>query len=250
MNRSRLARLHRMLRHRQRLTQEGLAAKAGVGQWVVRQIEAVALDRLRLSDIERSFDALGCRLKLTAYFNGAAAERLLDEGHAALLGAFVTLLKRRDWVTRVEVSFSEWGERGSIDILAWHPAERALLVIEVKTELAGLDATLRPLDVKIRLAPVIAAKRFGWERRFVARVLVLPEDSSARRAVKRHGSVLDAELPARSRELRAWVRRPSQPTAGIWFLSLPQASALTRNPSARRRVRPPNPSSANGDARS
>jgi hypothetical protein len=246
MNRSDLARLHRTLRHRQQLTQEALAAKAGVGQWVVRQIEAVELDRLRLADMERSFDALGCRLRLTAYYNGAAAERLLDEGHAALVGAFVLLLHRRGWQTSVEVSFSEWGERGSIDILGWHPAARALLVVEVKTELAGLESTLRPLDVKVRLAPEVAGQRYGWHPRAVARVLVLPENSSARRTVRRHASVLDATLPARTRALRAWLRRPGPPVSGIWFLSLPQGAALMRNPSARRRVRRPDARSARG----
>lgn len=34
-----------------------------------------------------------------------------------------------------EVSFSIYGQRGVIDILAWHAATRSLLVIELKTEM-------------------------------------------------------------------------------------------------------------------
>jgi DNA-binding XRE family transcriptional regulator len=147
-----------MLRRRQNRTQAEHARRAGIGRWAVVEIERAALDRLRLADIERSFDSLACRIKLDAYYRGAAAERLLDEAHALLVGAFLEVLRRYGWEVRVEASFSEWGERGSIDILAWHAGERALLVVEVKSELSGLDVTLRPLDVKTRLAPTIARR--------------------------------------------------------------------------------------------
>ena len=43
------------------------------------------------------------------------------------------------WVVRPEVSFSIYGERGVIDVLAWHPARRAILVIELKTELVDIN---------------------------------------------------------------------------------------------------------------
>jgi transcriptional regulator with XRE-family HTH domain len=240
MNRAMLARLHRTLRHRLRLTQAQLAARARVSEYAIGRLEAVDLDRLRFGDLERSFAALGCDLRVNAFYRGATAERLLDEGHALLVGAFVELLRRLRWEVRIEVSFAEFGERGSIDILAWHAATRALLVVEVKSELGGIDATLRPLDVKVRLAPVVA-RRLGWQPRHVARILVLPEQSTARRAVRRHAAVLDRALAARSRELRRWLRRPRAAIAGIWFLSFPRATRLGPNPSARQRVRHPRP---------
>jgi hypothetical protein len=57
-----------------------------------------------------------------------------------------------------------FGERGSIDLLAWHESSRTLLVIELKTELTSVEETLRRHDSKVRLAPGIARERFGWIR--------------------------------------------------------------------------------------
>ena len=59
---------------------------------------------------------------------------MLAARHAALAEAVVADLVARGWAVRPEVTFSSWGERGSIDLLAYHPALR-LLVIDLKTEL-------------------------------------------------------------------------------------------------------------------
>jgi hypothetical protein len=130
--------------------------------------------------------------------------------------------------------------RGSIDILGWKPAERALLVVEIKSEMGSMDGLLRPLDVKVRLAAKVATERFGWTAaRVVGRLVVLPENSTARRTAARQASVLAAALPNRSRVVRHWLARPVGPLAGLWFLSSAQTVSITRNPSAIRRVRKP-----------
>src|SRR5829696_10081033 len=115
----------------------------------------------------------------------------MDEGHATLVGRAVEMLQSLGWETRSEVSFSVYGERGSIDVLAWHAPTRTLLVVEVKSELNSVEETLRVHDAKLRLAPRIAAERFGWHAIATARVLVLPDLSTARRRVARHRAVLD-----------------------------------------------------------
>jgi hypothetical protein len=149
----------------------------------------------------------------------------------------VGLLRAFGWMVEVEVSFSKWGERGSIDVLAWHPPMRALLIVEIKSELGSLEGTLRPFDVKARHARTIARERFGWQARVVGRTLVLPEDRTARRAAARHATVLDTALPARSRQLRSWLHAPAHDIAGVWFLTNRQHVDGKRNPSAVRRVR-------------
>ena len=63
------------------------------------------------------------------------------------------LLEAEGWLTAAEVTYSGYGERGSIDLLAFHPATRTLLVVEVKTEIASVEETLRRHDAKVRLAP-------------------------------------------------------------------------------------------------
>lgn len=111
-------------------------------------------------------------------------------------------------------------------------------MVEVKSELPGIDPLLRPLDVKVRLAGRIV-REFGWQPLTVSRIVVLPEDSTCRRQVQRHNRVLDNALPARSREVRAWLKRPNGVLAGLWFLSIALTRDRRRNPSAVRRVKRP-----------
>jgi hypothetical protein len=237
MNRRELGRLTRLLRHRARLTQAELAERAAIGRWKVVDLEADRLSTLRLGEIERCLAVLDARLILSVSHRGAEVDRLLDEAHAALVAAIVRLLHRLGWETRVEVSFNEYGERGSIDVVGWHAGRRALVVIEVKSELASIEGTVRPFGVKCRLAPKVVAEQFGWRPLVVGRVLVLPEQRSARRAVERHIDVLNRVLPERSRTLRSWLHEPAGSIAGIWFLSDVGDAVVTRNPSSLRRVR-------------
>jgi len=149
----------------------------------------------------------------------------------------IALLTGLGWEVRVEVGFNEWGERGSYDILAWRAEARALLVIEVKTELGSVEGTLRPLDVKVRLAATVAHKRFGWSARVVGRALVMPDTRTAKRAVERHEMVLRAQLAATSRGMHSWLRAPAGEIGAIWFVTAPRGSSWRTNPSAVRRVR-------------
>jgi transcriptional regulator with XRE-family HTH domain len=215
----RIGRLLRAIRRHGGQRQRDLALKAGVPREDVMHIEAgragvVAVDRVR-----RLFAAAGGHARLTIWWNGADAERLLDARHAALVERVVAVLRARGWRTEVEVTFSEFGERGSIDILAGHERVRAVAVCEVKTRLGSLEETNRRLDVKERLGPRIAKTRFGWAPAAVGRLLILPGDSSTRRTVHQHALTMASAYPARSRELRAWIRSPDRPIRGLWFVS-------------------------------
>ncbi|MEP7159414.1 MAG: helix-turn-helix transcriptional regulator [Chloroflexota bacterium] len=233
----RIGRVHRTLRHRARLTQKALSAKCGVPRWKVGRLEADEIDALRFEEVERCLMALGAELEVRVRYRGAAADRMIDEAHARLVARIVEALRRLGWDSRVEVTFSEWGERGSYDILAWHSGTATLLVIEVKSEIATVEGTLRPIDIKLRLAPAVALKRFRWHARLVGQVLVLPEHRTARRAVERHAEVLRAALPSTSREIRAWLRNPESAIAGIWFISAPSGKDWSRSPSSVQRIR-------------
>jgi hypothetical protein len=189
------------------------------------------------SDLERTVLALGARLDMSI-IGGPGFDRLLDEGHARLAALVASHLRRFGWAVEFEVTFSRMGERGSIDLLAWHAATRSLLVVEIKTELVSVEGLLRPLDVKVRVAGEIAA-RFGWRPLSVSRLVALPENSTARRTVARHADVLGAALPARSQEVRRWLATPAGVLRGMWFLSNADAAGITANPSSIRRVRAP-----------
>ena len=104
----------------------------------------------RVAAIARALDA---DLVVSLRWRGGELDRLFDEGHASVLGHVAELLQAYGWITEPEVTYSVYGERGSIDLLAWHAPTRTLLVIEVKTELTSVEATLRKHDEKA-----------GWRR--------------------------------------------------------------------------------------
>jgi hypothetical protein len=129
------------------------------------------------------------------------------------------MLERNGWVVIPEVSYSEFGERGSIDLLAWHPIQRILLVVEIKSELTSIEETIRRHDAKTRLAARVASQRFGWDAAHVARLLVLPDERTPRRHVERHSVVLDRAYSTRGRALRAWLTKPVGSVSGLMFLT-------------------------------
>jgi hypothetical protein len=135
------------------------------------------------------------------------------------------------------------GERGSIDILAWHAPSRTLLVVEVKTELTSLEETLRRHDAKQRLAAAIAVERFGWPSpASVNRLLVLPGQSTPRRHVRRHAAVLDAAYRVRGDAARRWLRSPDGPVSLLIFAPGTHVTRGRRGGVSRRRIRRAHPS--------
>jgi transcriptional regulator with XRE-family HTH domain len=217
--------------------QADVAERCGLSQSAVCRIERGHLDRMTLRSIRRALSALEMDLELVPRWRGGDLDRLADEGHATLMGLFGRVLEVLGWQTQAEVSFSVYGERGSIDLLAWHPATRTLLVVEVKTALTSVEEALRRHDVKVRLAPKIARERFGWNPVATSRLLVLPDDSTARRRVARHGLVLDRAYPMRGGAARSWLRSPSAATGLLVFLSGMPGRTGSRRAGARRRVR-------------
>jgi hypothetical protein len=215
----RLGQILRSVRRQVDMTQEGLAARAGVPVRDVIAVEDGRAGVVKVDRVRRMFLAVEGRARLTAWWGGAAADRLVDRRHAALVETALAILRRRGWEVATEVSFARYGERGSIDVLAVFRPTLTVVVGEVKASLGSLEETNRTLDVKERLAPIIAAERFGIRPRFVGRVLILPDDRTVRRIIDRHSTTMGVMYPARSREVRAWLHRPDRPLRGIWFLS-------------------------------
>lgn len=165
------------------------------------------------------FGALDASFDAGVQWRGASLDRLLDERHARLVEQVVQILRNGGWDVAVEVSYQRYGERGSIDILALNRSEGIALIIEIKTELVSAEETLRRLDAKVRVAPVVCFERFGWRPSAVARCLVLPEGETHRRRVRRVAATFAAALPLNGRAFRSWLARPIGPAAALWFLS-------------------------------
>jgi hypothetical protein len=180
--------------------------------------------------------ALGATVDVRLRWNGEQLDRLLDEAHARLVEAVVLLLRASGWDVAVEVSFAEWGERGSIDVFAYHRLTGIVLVVEVKSVLPDSQATIHGLDRKTRLAAKIAEDR-GWHCRGVARLLVVAASDTSRRRVARLGATYDAAFPIRGAEIRRWIRDPRQPISGLLFLAYARQGSVNAYAASRQRVR-------------
>ncbi len=184
MDDARSGRLVRVLRQRRGWRQADLAGRAGLGRTVVSDLERGQIDGTSLATVRKIVGAFGLSAELVIHGLGADMDRVLDERHAALLGAVSKWLRGLGWTIVAEVSYSEWGERGSVDLLCWHGPTATLLVVEVKTELASVEATLRKHDEKGRLGPKLAQDRFGWRPQAIGRLLVFPDDRRERAGLR------------------------------------------------------------------
>jgi transcriptional regulator with XRE-family HTH domain len=202
------------------LRQVDVARRAGVSQSLVSAIEGGRCATVTMDALRRVFAAVGAGFEGQVLWRGPALERLLDARHAALVDASAIRLRRWGWDVTPEVTYSSYGERGSIDLLGARADRRAVVVEEVKSELARIEETLRKLDEKARLiGGAVGRERLGWAPRVVGRVLILPDTDRARRQVAAHAPVFDVALPARGSVLRAWLRDPVESIAGILFVA-------------------------------
>jgi transcriptional regulator with XRE-family HTH domain len=205
------------VRRRKRLRQVDVAKVGHVSQTMISRAERGRLDGMTFGMLERVAKALDIDLRLEASWHGGAGDRLVDRGHAALVEHVATVLRRRGWEVTVEFTFNHFGERGSVDVLAFHAANRVLLIIEVKTRLTDLQAFLASFGRKLRIVPESARTALGWDSETVGRVLVVTGSTANRSVVRTHRTIFDTTLPARVAELRPWLLDPSGPIGAIWF---------------------------------
>ena len=144
------------------LRQRDIALRAGVSQQHVSDFERGQLGRMQFDDVRSMLGVVDARLVVTAHLarrpaGSAPGRRACGDRHRGRASGSA----RDGWDVLPEVTYAIYGERGSIDILAWHPSTRTMLVVEVKTEITSVEELLRRHDAKVRLGPTIGRERFG-----------------------------------------------------------------------------------------
>jgi transcriptional regulator with XRE-family HTH domain len=229
----------RALRIRRGLRQQDLADSARVSRGTIWRVEPGHVEAMTLETLTRVAAALELRLDLVPRWRGGELDRLLNAGHSAMHEQLARLLRTRpSWLFAPEVSFSVYGERGIMDILAFHPARRALLVIELKTEIADVQQMLGTVDRYLRLAIRIAAER-GWRADKASCWVILRDTMTNRRRVAAHAAVLRAAFPRDGRVMRAWLHDPIFEARGLSFLSDAHPGGVRAKGRGVRRVRRP-----------
>lgn len=231
----------RAIRTRKGWRQVDLARRARVSPPVIGRIERGGAATVPLGKLRRVASTLGARLEVFVRWDGADLPRLLDARHAAMQEAVAGLFAATEgWVIEPEVSFSIHGERGIIEILAWHPGRRMLLVVELKTEVVELGLLLGKMDQRRRLASNIA-RRLGWDPISVSTWVVIADSRTNRRAVAAHGTVLRRKFPVDGRSVKRWLRDPLERIDALGFLPNRHVVTLGRSVAPIKRVAGPRP---------
>ncbi len=191
---------------------------AGLDRMWVSRIERGHLGSVSVERLRAVAAVLEISLGIVPSWRGGEVARVVNERHSRMHElAAANLARTPGWEFATEVTFSSWGERGVIDILAWHAARRVILVIELKTEIPDPAGLIAQVDRYRRLAPEIARER-GWKPDEVASWVLVAESDMNRRQLARHRVMLRNAFPLDGRALRRWLRDPGGaggPSGGV-----------------------------------
>jgi transcriptional regulator with XRE-family HTH domain len=218
------------------MRQEDVAIKARLSRTTVARAERGHLESVGLRNARRIGEVLEVRIELLASWRGGELPRLLNERHAALHDAILALFSSYpDWELVPEASFSVFGERGIVDLIAWHAQSRTLLVIELKTEFVDVGGLVGTVDRYRRLGPMIVRDR-GWRPTRVGLWVVVADTRTNRRHLALNARLLRAAFPADGRRMRSWLRAPDDPVAALSFMPYGQEGTVRQQLTAPKRV--------------
>jgi len=238
MDDQRLGTAIRQVRHRRQWRQADVAARCGLSPSFISRLERGHVGPQTVDAIRAVAAALDIRVDLVPRWRAGDLDRLLNARHSALHESVARWFRDRypAWTLIPEVSFAIYSDRGVIDILGWHPGRRAVLVIELKTDLADVNELLGTLDRKRRVAPKVASER-GWDPVTVSAWLIVADSRTNRRRLEAHAAMLDGALPHDGSVVRRWLSDPAGVVGAVSFWSWSFESPRPGRASVRR-VRP------------
>ena len=219
--------------------QRDLAERADISTSTISRIERGHPGTLSLDTIRAVSSALDIRVELTARWRAGDLDRLVNAKHSALHDLVAEMFHDElpAWILAPEVSFAVYGERGVIDIVAWHPGRRALLIIELKTDISDVNELVGTFDRKRRLGRQVVQSERGWDPLTVSGWVIVAPGRTNRARIAAHGAMLRAAFPMDGRGIRSWLGDPvgSVSALSIW----PGAATGGRTLAPVRRVRRP-----------
>jgi transcriptional regulator with XRE-family HTH domain len=232
----------RAVRIRRGWRQVDVATQAGVSRSVVSAVERGHLEQVSIGTLLIVARALEIQVSISTRWRGGDLDRLIAGRHGRLHESVARWFGSAlpGWVLAPEVSFSIYGERGVIDILAWHPGLRALLVIELKTDVVDVNDLMASMDRRRRLARSIARDR-GWDPLTVSTWVIVAGGRTNRARLAAHRTVLRNAFPVDGRAMAGWLRRPDHVVNALSLWERRHGDADGGDLAARHRVRRPRP---------
>ena len=184
------------------ITQEELATAVGVSRSYIAGIEAGKVNP-SLDVVMRISDALGLDLELVGRRPVVIDPRSTNVVHSRCSGYVGRRLRSGGWLVAREVEIVHARSHGWIDLLAFNPVTRVLVIVEIKTRLDDLGAIERQLAWYERSAPSVAAARFGWRPSGVGSWLLLLQSDEVENAIRRDRDSLREGFRWRATDMRA-----------------------------------------------
>jgi DNA-binding XRE family transcriptional regulator len=181
------------------VTQQTLADAVGVSRAYIAAIEGGRANP-SLDLVVRIADRLGIEIDLVARQPLVLARPQHDLVHARCSGYIDRRLRRAGWEVQREVEVVHGRSHGWIDLLAFDPRTRTLLVIEVKTRLDDLGAVERQLGWYER-SGLRLAREWRWRADRVAGWLIALASDEIDRAIRANSEALGAAFPMRADDM-------------------------------------------------
>jgi transcriptional regulator with XRE-family HTH domain len=156
-----------------RWSQRELSRRSGISQSTISRLECARLPDPSLPMVASLIEAMGGRLRIEvdSPFLGDRRQQV-DPAHARMSGYIGRRLRGQGWSVETEVEVGEGRSLGWIDLFAFNPLSRRLLVIEIKTEIHDLGRIDRTLG-RYERESWTGARRLGWRPSAVTGCLVL-----------------------------------------------------------------------------
>ncbi len=206
----------RAIRVRRGWRQSDLAGRSGVSPATISRLERGHPGLLTVDTVRRVASALDIRVDLVPRWRAGDLDRVLNAKHSQLHELVARWFAKElpTWVLAPEVSYAIYGERGVIDIVAWHPGRRAILVIELKTDVVDVNQLIGKVGEKARLIRQIVRDR-GWDPLTVSTWVIVASGRTNRARLAAHQAVLRAAFPADGRGMRRWLADPAGSVAAL-----------------------------------
>lgn len=217
------------------LTQQAVAERAGVTRSYIAQLERGTANP-SIRRVEAIVQALGLEVDLAIHRPSiVGGPRIRDAVHARCSAYVGRRLHGHGLEVAREVEIIHGRSRGWIDLLAYDPRTRTLLVIEVKTRLDDLGGVERQLGWYERAA-WDRARELGWEPRRIRSWLLVLASDEVESVLASNRPYIAAAFPVRAREMARLLVPDAPATATARGLALIDPSSRGRDWLIRSRI--------------
>jgi DNA-binding XRE family transcriptional regulator len=185
------------------ISQAELAAAVGVSRSHIAGIETGRVDP-SLDLAWAIGDRLGLDIQLLGRSPVVVDRRRGDLVHARCSAYVDRRMRRHDWVVAREREVISGRTHGWIDLLAFDPTSKTLVIIEIKTRLEDVGAVERQVGWYERESREIAVG-LGWRPRRTLSWLLLLASDEVEGQLSLHRELLRMAFPERARVMRALV---------------------------------------------